>query len=641
MRNRFATSPSYNGSDNSAAERSPDQLAVTWGSAGDVVAAWPTSREGSGWEIELERFPSDFNLAQTVSLRRGGQAGRLPVSEETAFLTTIPEFSERTRILALDGDRLALDDRSLAEWLITAEQQVVLGTDNHPLFETSLDDTASVIRRLPNGLIAMTEVPRAHVLAARERVRGLLGDRISSHLNVTIETPVRTAVRYFLTAVPAGERVQRPGKESEVTAFMLIGQAGFRFGLWSPSAGLFSEYGFLAPKSIAQQAQRSVVGAVRTAPSPDSQDLEAYVRNAFEQLSLQLSKEKLEQLQLTGYTQVVWASERELADTIEPIAKEHASNSGIDLIHLDPPIDETIIGGLLLGSFAFGDTRAIGATVVPTVDLARDLLVLADTEQDQRRFTEEMFAQQRRNSAIFTLLAPPVIATALLMAILVSLLLSSVFTGFRDAQATARTAELKPALDRRNSYEANLKWYQEFIRQVSRLRKQQPVGIGLLYNLNSNYPFTIDPSFYVSDMKLQPTGAVEMKGFARNKDAVASFLKSLEFAGGAESGSRLFSNLAYEVQEGPPEVVMPAGQNAGSMPVMSGSLLAANRAAPGVIVWTIRGNYLPVQEFVPPAPGQPARPGAPPATPASPVAAANSASAVANSAATAKNDFVR
>ena len=630
MRERFGASPNLNGNDRGGHARSDDQLAVTWNPAGDVVAAWPTSRDGSGWEIEVERFHSDFNLAQTVSLRRGGQAGRLPVSPDTFFLTTIPDFSERTRILALDGDRLALSDAALAEWLITAEQQVVLGTDNHPLFETSLDDTACVIRRLPNGLVSMTEVPRSHVLSARERVRTLLGDRIASQIDISIETPVRTTVRYFLTAVPDGERVQRSGKESDVTAFVLIGHSGFRFGLWSPATGLFSEYGFLAPRGIAQATDHAVNAglAQNRRADLDAKELDAYIRNAFEQLSLQLSKEKLEQLQLSGYTQVVWASEPSLAATIEPIAAEHAATTGIDIIHLNPPIDEIVVGGLLLGSFGFGESRAIGAEIVPNVDLAHDLLVLADTEQDQRRFSEELYAQKRRSTAVFTLLAGPVAAAAVLLAVLTALVLSSIANGYRDAQATARTAELKPALDRRNSYEANLKWYQEFIRQVSRLRKQQPVGIGLLYQLNSNYPFTIDPAFFVSDLKLLPNGAVEMKGYARNKDAVASFLKALEFAGGTESGSRLFSNLAYEVQEGQP-VAMPAGQT--NAPAMTGSLLAANRAAPGVIIWTIKGNYIPVGEFVPPAPGAPGAPGQTPAAPgtgpAAVAAARNSANA--------------
>jgi hypothetical protein len=622
MRNRFSANQILDGEQVDTAH-SRDQLSVSWNPDGRVTAAWPTTRDPAGtWELAVERFNSDFNLAQSINLRRGGQAGSLIVSDETYFLTPIPEFSERTRILALDGDRLALRDHELVQWLITAEQQVVLGTDNHPLFETSLDDTACVIRRLPNGLVAMTEVPRAHVLAARERVRSLIGDRAASRLRISIETPVRTTARYFLTAVKEGELVQRAGKESEVTAFILIGNAGFRFGLWSPAAGLFSEYGFLAPKEIAQLGNQGGgrFPAKAGSDGDTERSLQAYVREAFDQLSLQLSKEKLEQLQLSGYAQVVWASEPHLSETIPPIAAEHAATTGIQVFHLDAPMDETMVGGLLLGSFAFGDASPVGAEILPPADLARDLLALADTEQDQRRLSEELFARQRRSRAVFTLLAAPISVTAVLLAMIAGLIFAGIATGVRDAQASARTQELKPALDRRNSYEANLKWYQEFIKQVSSLRKQQPVGIGLLYQLNSNYPYTVDPSFYVSDMKLLPTGGVEMKGYARNKDAVASFLKSLEFAGGPESGSRLFGNLAYEVQEGAP-VAVTTGQPAA--PVMAGSLLPANQARPGVIVWSIKGKYLPVEEFAPPPPVKPGAPpannaAAPAATPAAP-----------------------
>jgi hypothetical protein len=109
-----------------------------------------------------------------------------------------------------------------------------------------------------------------------------------------------------------------------------------------------------------------------------------------------------------------------------------------------------------------------------------------------------------------------------------------------------------------------------------------------------------------------------MKGYARNKDAVASFLKSLEFAGGPESGSRLFGNLAYEVQEGPPPAAAtPAGQP--NVPAMAGSSLSASQTRPGVIVWSIRGNYLPMEEFAPPPPAKPGAPAAnPPAAAAAP-----------------------
>src|SRR6478672_12466298 len=354
MRNMFSDRP-----DTSGKEHSADQLSAVWNETGNMVAAWPISRDGGhSWEIEVKRFTSNFNVSQQINQQRGGQAGYLQLTQDTHFLTTIPEFSERTRILALDGDRLSLSDQDLIKWLITAEQQVVLGTDNHPLFETSLDDTACTIRRLPNGLVAMTEVPRAHVIAARERLKNLIGNRVASFIDACIETPVRSTARYFLAAVKEGELVQRAGKESEVTAFILFSRTGFRFGLWSPVTGLFSEYGFLAPKEVAQSVDASPAAGFQTLPATaaNEKNLVGYVRQAFDQLELQLSKEKLEQLQLSGYAQVVWASEPELAKIIAPVAAEHAAQTGIQVFHLDVALDEANVGGLLLGSFAFGDT---------------------------------------------------------------------------------------------------------------------------------------------------------------------------------------------------------------------------------------------------------------------------------------------
>ena len=630
MRNAFGTSQqSGDDKDPVFAERasSLDQTAVVWNQSGEVIAATPLASGSGVYEIDVARFPTEFNLGVALNMRRASHSNTPPLSQETLFLTTLPDYSERTRILALDGEKLALDDVSLAEWLVDAERSVAVGTDNHQLFETSLEDTACTIRRLPNGQVAMTEAPRQHVQAARERVRVLLGDRASSHLNLCIETPLRTVVRYYLTALREGGDALHAGRETEVTAFLIISESGFSYGLWSPSAGLFSEYGFLAPTEISQAkapardpfaytAAGQPVGVDTIPGDAAAQDerVEAYIRKAVGQLLSQLSPETLEHIGLSSYAQIVWASDSRLTETIKSIVAEYSSSTGMEFFHIDTPVDEAEAGGLLFGSFTFGDATVTGAEILPPANLARDILVLADREEIERRFAEEAVQKERRSRAVFSILAGPVMVAAILLALIAGALWSMMTTAYRDSRATAKTQELKPALDRRNSYEANLKWYQEFIKQVSALRKQQPVGIGLLYELNSNYPTGFDPSFYVSDMKLSPNGDIEMKGLARNKDAITSFLKALEFAGGPESGSRLFSNLAYEVQESVEPTTVEGQQK---LPTMTGSVLTANQTAPGVISWSIRGNYLPVAQFAPPDPKakKPAAPGAKPAVP--------------------------
>jgi hypothetical protein len=627
---------------------SPDQIAVFWNNSGEVIAASPAASDLPGsFDMDITRLPADFNISAALSMRREKNLEVPPLSEKTHYLTVAPNFSERTRILALDGSILAMRDDELTEWLIEAERNMVLGTDNHPVFENALHDTACAISRLPNGQVALTEVPRQFIEAVREKIYPLAGNPSAAQVSLTIETPLRSAARYFLTALPEGANALRPEKETEVTAFMLITKAGFSYGLWSASAGLFSEYAFLAPTEISQSGAdlykfgSGAAGEVRIVdpnaagetPENDAaraaQHLEAYIRHAFDQLFLQLSPEKLEQLQLSAYSQIVWATEMGLTETVAAIAADYGERTGLDFFQIGVPADEAVAGGLLFGSFNFGDETVAGAEILPPVNIARDLLVLADTEEVERRRTEEKYVLKQRSRAVLALVAMPVIVFACVLAYVADLVRTQVMLGVRDVRAEMRKAELKDPLDRRNAYEANLKWYQEFIKQVSSLRRQQPVGTGMLYELNPSYPFAADPSFYISELKLLPTGGVEIKGLARNKDAITSFLRSLEFAGGAGSGTKLFSNLTYEVQEG---VAQPAALPNGpqNLPTAAGSTMGVAKPAPGIIAWSIKGNYVPMGEFIPPDPAKnpaatrpvpPNQPGANPAPSNQPPAA--------------------
>ena len=612
--------------DASEKAHSPDHLALVWTESGDIVAATPLvgGKQGT-FGMDIVRFPSEYDLGASINLHRSRKLGLPTLSPSTRYLTVIADHSERTQILALDGEKRAFQDAILLEWLVNAERQVLLGNDGHPVFETSLEDTACGIRRLPNGQISMTEVPRHAVDALGLRLGGLAGGYRSTDVSVCVETPLRCAARYFLTVMPEGAETLHQAKSSDVTAFLLMNRSGYSFGLWSPKAGLFSENAFLAPDVVNPNARRK--GREVSNPRPegevntnDKKATQEYIRKAFDQLLLHMSPEKLESLQLSKYSQVIWGAESGLVQSIAPIAAEFGTRTGLPYIPLSVSADEAIAGGLLLGSYSFSSQSVVGAENVPPVNLARDLLFLANTEEIGRRQVEEVRLQGRRNRVVMTMLGPPVVVGAILFALVASLIVSGFFLAVRESQADAKAQELKPAVDRRKSYEANLKWYQEFIREVSQLRRQQPVGIGLLTQLNSNYPFAVDPAFYVSDLKLTSTGDLEMKGLARNKDAVASFLKGLEFAGGPESGSRLFSNLAYEVQE----IGLPSGaqQAQVKLPTIAGSTLGSNNAvAPGVVIWSIKGNYLPVAEFNPKPAAKPV-PGAKPpaAAPAKPQA---------------------
>src|ERR1043166_598070 len=421
------------------AASSPDQLSAVWNSIGEVVAASPLVGGIPGsFGMDVARYQSEFELSSGINAKRTRDLKLPPLSQATQFLTTTNEFSERTRILALDGERLSLDDEELLEWLINAERQMTLGTDNHPVFETSLEDTACGVRRLPNGYVSMTEVPRHHVQALGVKMRSVTGGALGTGSRLTIETPLRCAARYFLTITDLGQRVIRPSKASEVTAFIVLTSAGYSFGLWSPLAGIFTEYAFLAPDEVKAKSRR-----IDPAGKGSDRAIDAYIQQAFDQLLLQMSQDKLESLQLSNYAQVVWGAERGLDQIVSSVAVAFAAKTGLEFIPLDIAVDEAAAEGLLLGSYHFGDASIKGADILPPINLAHDLLVEANTGEIERRREEEARIQARKNKAFVTLMAAPAIAAAFIVAMVANLLVSWLMGSWREARGDARTQELK------------------------------------------------------------------------------------------------------------------------------------------------------------------------------------------------------
>jgi hypothetical protein len=168
--------------------------------------------------------------------------------------------------------------------------------------------------------------------------------------------------------------------------------------------------------------------------------------------------------------------------------------------------------------------------------------------------------------------------------------------GMRESAADARTAELKPALDRRTEYEAKIESYREFIQLVGELRKQQPVAMRLLFQLNDRYPLDVDLGFFVGQLEMDEKGQAKMRGLARNPEAVTRFLKSLEAARDEVDGQLLFEGLTYSVRE--------TGA-AGANPAMDRTFAQNNpifrNTVPGVIEWDMSATYLPVKRSLPEA----------------------------------------
>src|SRR5829696_552367 len=93
---------------------SPDQIAVVWDQNNSVVVATPRQSGNAGaYEIDSVHLPTDLSIAGNINQRRSEQ-GVDDLSENTLYLTPVRDFSERTRLLALDGERLSLSDDELS-----------------------------------------------------------------------------------------------------------------------------------------------------------------------------------------------------------------------------------------------------------------------------------------------------------------------------------------------------------------------------------------------------------------------------------------------------------------------------------------------------------------------------------------------
>jgi hypothetical protein len=592
--------------------RSPDQVAVVWFRHGEVVVASPTASDSPGaYDLDLTKIPSDFNIGAAVSMRRATELGLTPLSEKTQFVTVLPDFAERTQVMALDAVTRSLDDESLITWLIEAERKYVNGTDDHPLFETPLEETACSVLRLPDNNIALTEAPREFLNNVRSQIESFTGIR-AEDIKLTVETPSRAALRYFLAATVEGEKVLDPDHLTEVTAIIVIGRTGFSFALWNPRAGLFTEYGFPAPAELKSDelAWNALFNfeASETNANVDEQqvlklknELDLYIRQAFDQLLLQLSPETAGELGMSSFARIIWATERDLDAMVTEIARDYENYSGTEFIPIGVASDEAIASGLLLGSFSFGAETVVGAEILPQVDLAKDLAVLADKEELERLRIEQQMLERRQKRAGLALAAPPVIVIALIIGFAVNNIGSQILYGFRESAADQRTAELKPALDRRLGYEAKINSYKEFIKLVGELRKQQPVAMKLLFQLNDRYPLDIDPGFFVGQLEMDDKGQAKMSGLARNPEAVTRFLKSLETARDEDDGELLFQELTYSVREPGASSNNPAmGRNFDQKNSMF------QNTAPGVIQWNMTAFYLPVMRSVP-EPEEPAK----------------------------------
>lgn len=559
----------------------------------------------------------------------GGKDAALALDQ--IALTAPLDFSFRSRRLNLAQEAAGLSDVDLAAYLIeSAETGVFLG-DGKLLLETSLEEQCAQITRLPDDRVLLTEMPRVELDRAAEQVRqlfypaGLDAERRAAFAakiptdNVLVETPLRAALRAFLTE-------SNPSANNFITVFVAASEVGFSVGLWNRACGLFSETSERLPEEFAFEeeleeefAEEQIEPAAAdllheefeaddeitqgfydpeparfAAPPPETRQsksdeirrnsLSGFLNHALN-TAFRTALETIHELGFEGIERVVFAVPVNCQAIAEPIAREKSAEESVDVLLLPEAVESQILRGLLYSQ--------LPGNPLEVANLSRDLYVrLTDNSIAAEQAARDRSARRRRAAAI-ALLLPFFLLVGFVAGSIFYYRYSSSRLDERAADADAEAGRLAPVLAARNSYVANYKWRESFLRQTLSVKDLQGVAISFLPAVDSKYALASgDSQFSIANIKLDNTGAWSMKGVARNEDRVAGFIQGLEDAENDNDSERVFSNLTFDIKRG-------AGEKGavGAPPISSGKTAPSSTLGivpPGFIGWEIKGVYAPL-----------------------------------------------
>ena len=628
----------------------PAQLsAIIQQANGSLLVGTVTSRDLEGLpNVDIKEHSADeFRLAL----------------EQTVYTAPL-SFSFHTRRLSLAEDAAGLSDVDLAAYLIESVRSGNALGDGKPLLEVSLEEQVAQITRLPNERVALTEMPRADLLATTLPVRDLFfpigldeekrlsfGEKIPAD-GVYAETSLRAALRAFLTE-------SRPSLNNLVTVFVVATETGFATGFWNADWGLFHETSEMLPEEFAfeeEMLEASTLddddeesgeeSAERSAPVDDEQlieqgtygDFAASSNSPFQKKVKRESKsdeirrnslsgflnhalttafrsasETVYELGFAGIERVVFAVPHSCAAIAQPLAAEMQEIEATEVLLIPDTVESQILRGLLYSQ--------LPDNALECANLSRDLYVrLIDNSLAAEQATK--LRKEKAKAAVIQAMALP-------FCLLLGFVLGSVFyyefastrLQTRNDEADRETARLKPKLADRNSYVENFNWRESFLKQTLSLKDRQTIAISFLPEVDSKYTLAqSDPKFSLASIKLDNNGVWDMKGIATNETLVTDFIRGLENAESEKDEKRVFNNLTFETRLGTNEKgVAPASTFKSSLGTIP----------PGYIGWEIKGSYAPLAAIaVAPKSAIPAPPPAAPPNPSQP--ASNSAAPVPN-----------
>ena len=522
-------------------------VAICLDPSGLVLTAAAIDNAG---EIALAYFPVDGGLPDAVAAFRGQL--NLPTGSDTAYRFVPFLYTEETKVPALDTETLLLGDDELIKFLIYAMKNPMHGADGKPLFpQTEQMQTVYDLVRLSSGEIALTELPRDVLeLSSREYAKAAItnfhdADFVKSraksgefvvlpdYLQI-VETQMRVIAR-FLAVERADQFTElEPG---ETLAFFSFSSTGYAYSLYNSESGFFAELGEVF--DVKEGGEMPV--EVNSAKQNSLRYFEGIYNFINEQFYHRVVPKDEESAPL-NVKNILWAADDGLTEPVSAVFREFSEISKLPVEQIKVPRTEMIVKGLL-----YNVAELPGAELIPPINLAADLTFQHEEILRREAAVEEDRVKDRRAAAIVFLLIPAACVLGLVFGLYFNNMLHAAELSSRREIAAAEIARLQPLIDQRREYEKTLAWYEDVLRQIVALRQKQVTPLLFAWRLDRLYPAY--QSFFIDELSLKTGGVFEIKGLAKDEQAVVDFVHALEFSANS-GGKRDFTDLTLGFKQG-------------------------------------------------------------------------------------------
>lgn len=496
------------------------------------------------------------------------------ITSDTEYLVSPISFSQRLRHVKPQEDISDFNEADRLAYFLEILRSRGVDSSGEPIFENNGELTAYVPLRHENHFFIASanreDIYKTARVIVDSQVPGDLPEDLQ--IKLSVESAGRAALRSYL--------IENPAAAQNPFILFLLTPEGMSLAAYLPGIGIVDEYAeeFIKPDNSQSDDREAVADEYL------QQLFEDFVVHTVSQIVMRYGDGNktpiLESLRISSIKTVVCSVPASIANLLPDFCEE-AIADGFEFTNFNRQPESAIVAGLIQAD----DHRA----QIEYVNFLQDLTGFAVQLDEEKQNEQIINLRQSRERVQRLIIAPFLVAAAIMLGIGINIFRDSMMLTRSAEHEEARAKQLKPQTDLRLSYVKNYDWYKRSLDQMERLRERQAAAISLLDNLNSRFPVELDSSFAIAEMKLEPNGALAIKGSSKTEDASTAFVRSLEYAPHpAKAGAKMFEGLSFDVRRG----------NSSNV-----TLAAATPVDPNAsVVFTIKGSYTP---FAPPAPPTP------------------------------------